>query len=89
MPRLNTPIRGGAHPQGRHGQPLRDGDGECTGCREKAQEIESLRKEISRSGADGAAAGGRLLGASAMMWMALCVCGAGLLFALAAILRHG
>jgi hypothetical protein len=88
MPRSHFPVRGGAYV---HGRPSAGGsaDGvECERCREMAAEIERLRNELARPrhGAEGAAPSRP---APAMLWAAIAICAVGLLFALAAVLRHG
>jgi hypothetical protein len=86
MPRLNLPIRGGAHPQRSYGPDA----AECPVCAERMAEVERLKQELAhaREGlSDGS--GRRSIGGSTMMWMALMLCGLGLAFAVIAVLRHG
>ena len=88
MPRPHFPVRGGAHAQPRYaGVGSTDVAAVCEGCKEKNAELERVRQELSHARSkDGAA---RRFAGPGMMWMALGVCGIGLLFALAAILHHG
>ena len=91
MPRPHFPVQGGSRPMPRNGAGAAPGSSiDCTACTEKSAEIERLRGELlkARRGQSRAADGPRM-GGSAMMWVALSVCGFGLIFALAAMFRHG
>jgi len=90
MPRPHFPVQGGAHAQPRHGVAMSsDSTGSCDKCREKAAEIDRLRQQLAHA-RNGDSAGVRpRLAAAGMVWMALGICGIGLLFALAAVMRHG
>ncbi len=91
MPRSHFPVRGGAQSQPRYGagNPS-DATGGCAKCKEKSAEIDRLRQDLTRvrQGAPGGG-GSPMIAGSSTMWIALCICGAGLLFALLALLHRG
>ncbi len=91
MPQSYFPVRGGAHPQTRIAAGATSNtDGDCEGCRQKAVEIERLRTALLRMDRDTSVAGPHHIATTAiMMWAGLGICAIGLLFALAAVLRHG
>lgn len=90
MPRSHYPIKGGAQVQFRSGGAGRAADdtGGCAQCRNSAAEIERLQQQVSRLKSNTEGGGGARMPGHAMMWAALGICGIGLLFAIAAILRH-
>ncbi len=63
-----------------------DTAGDCSGCRQKSKELDRLRAQLAQTQSGGGAA--PRIG-PAMVWAALAICGACLVFALAAIMRHG
>jgi len=91
MPRSHFPVRGGTHSQPRYGSGASpEANGDCEQCKAKSTELERMRQEIARL-RHGTGTGGRssLIAGAGMVWFALAICGGGLLFAVAAILRHG
>ncbi|HLJ54341.1 MAG TPA: hypothetical protein VKT77_04825 [Chthonomonadaceae bacterium] len=85
MPTPHYPVRAGAHrPQA---APTADSQpsAACPACAEKSTEIERLRNELAHARSGATSSPGRLIG----MWAALAICAACIVFALAAMLRHG
>lgn len=92
MPRPHYAIQAGTRVQPRMGAtPPAEADGECPNCKQKATEIERLKGALARSGGGGprsvsASPAGK---STILMWAALAICGACMIFALAAFMRHG
>ena len=86
MPRPNIRIKGGPHPATSPGGASDPVNG-CNRCRELAAELEQLKLEAQNPGRGGT--GLPFRGSSALVvWAALGFCGAGILFALFALIRH-
>jgi len=90
MPKPHYAVQGGTRITQQSGSAAppgpADSAGDCPGCKQKSTEIQRLRSELAQAGKGGRAPG--KIG-SAMVWAALGICGGCLIFALAAILRHG
>ena len=89
MPRPHYAIQAGTRVQPRAGAATpAEAVGECPNCKQKATEIERLKGALARVSGNGVSAGpaGK---SSILMWAALAICGACMIFALAAFMRHG
>ena len=91
MPRPHFTVQGGTRVQPRHETTnAADTTGDCPSCKQKSAEIERLRRELAQGETRSRRPGGSTKSAgSAMMWAALGICAACLVFALFAIMRHG
>lgn len=88
MARPHYNIQAGTRIHPRQGAP--DGAGAaggCPACKEKSAEVERLRRELAAA-QSGSARGLGKPGAT-IMWAALAICAACIVFALAAFVRHG
>jgi hypothetical protein len=88
MPRPNLPAHSARGHRHAGGVRRNDGPETCRACADKSAEIERLRSDLAQVNA-ALHGSGRRTAASPMMWAALSICGAGLLFAIFAILHHG
>ena len=91
MPRPHYPVSAGALAHRRYSVGANvDALNECPGCQAKNAEINRLGQELAKVQRDAAFPRGAGISAgSGMMWAALGICGVAIVFALAAILRHG
>lgn len=89
MPRPHYAIQAGTRVQPRMGAatPV-EADGECPNCKQQATEIERLKGALARVGGHEVSSGpgGK---STVIMWTALSICAACIIFALAAFMRHG
>src|SRR5689334_20750634 len=99
MPRPNYAIQAGTRiPPRQEAKTSADTSTQCAGCKQKSAEIDRLRRQLSKGQGDSGGADARPDGGAGtrpnkignvMMWAALGFCAACLMFAMAAIVRHG